>query len=65
MKIVVAFLIFVGILFIVQGYYHNKLEKVKKSKTIIKKVPIADLDGVDFIDYQFRSTPEKIRDTLL
>lgn len=65
MKIVVAFLIFIGVLFIVQGYYQRKLDKVKKSKTIIRRIPINELDGADFLDFQFQSTPEKIRDTLV
>lgn len=65
MKIVIAFLIFIGIIFIVQGYYQRKLDKVKKSKTVIKRVPINELDGADFLDFQFRSTPEKIRDSLV
>ena len=65
MKIVVAFLIFVGIFFIVQGYYQKKLDKVKKTKTIIKKVPMDELEGADFLDYQFKTTPEKIRDMKL
>tara|TARA_Y100000389_G_scaffold128022_2_gene125379 strand:+ start:6807 stop:7001 length:195 start_codon:yes stop_codon:yes gene_type:complete len=64
MKTLIVFLLLVGIIFIVQGYYEDKLKKVKKSKTIIKKIPVnvyeENMNGSEFIDYQFKSLPEKI-----
>ena len=55
----------IGVIFIIQGYYQDKLNKVKKTKTIIKYMPLNvyedKMNGSDFIDYQFKSLPEKIK----
>ena len=64
MKTLIVFLLLSGIIFIIQGYYDDKLKKMKKSKTIIKHIPLNvyenNMNGSEFIDYQFKSLPEKI-----
>lgn len=64
MKTLVVFLLLVGIIFIIQGYYQDKLTKLKKSKIITKHIPVNvyenQMNGSEFIDYQFKSLPEKI-----
>jgi hypothetical protein len=64
MKTLVVFLLLVGIIFIIQGYYQDKLTKLKKSKIITKHIPVNvyenQMNGTEFIDYQFKSLPEKI-----
>jgi hypothetical protein len=64
MKTLVVFLLLVGIIFIIQGYYQDKLTKLQKSKIITKHIPVNvyenQMNGTEFIDYQFKSLPEKI-----
>lgn len=64
MKTLIVFLLLLGIIFIIQGYYDNKLKKVKKSKTIVQYMPLNvyedRMNGSEFIDYQFKSLSEKI-----
>lgn len=64
MKTLIVFLLLVGIIFIIQGYYQDKLNKLEKSKIITKHIPVNvyenRMNGTEFIDYQFKSLPEKI-----
>lgn len=39
MKSIAIFLLFVGTLLIIQGYYKKKFDKCNKAKTIIKYIP--------------------------
>lgn len=39
MKSLALFLLFIGSLLIIQGYYKQKYDKSQKSKTIIKYIP--------------------------
>lgn len=64
MKNVILLLVFIGILVIVQGYYENKINNVKKQQTVVKYVPLhtyeGKMNGAESIDNQFKSSFEKI-----
>lgn len=64
MKTLIVFLFLIGIIFIIQSYYSEKLEKVQKSKTIFKYVPLnvyeGKMNGIELIDNHFKSQFERI-----
>lgn len=64
MKNLILLLLFIGILLIVQGYYENKISKVKSKKIVKKYVPLhiyeGQMNGSESIDNQFKSTFQKI-----
>lgn len=64
MKLVVLFILFLGILVVVQGYYMKQLNDVKGEKTVTKYVPLSvfegRMNGSEMIDYQFKSQFQKI-----
>lgn len=64
MKNLILLLLFIGILLIVQGYYENKISKIKSEKVIKKYVPLhvyeGKMNGSESIDNQFKSAFYKI-----
>ena len=66
MKLLVLTILFIGIILIVQGYYMDKLQKTEDKKVITKYVPLhvyeEQMSGSEMIDYQFKSSFEKITD---
>jgi hypothetical protein len=45
MKAIAIFLLFIGMLLIVKGYYSNKYKKANKEKVVIKYVPRDDYEA--------------------
>jgi hypothetical protein len=66
MKLLVLTILFIGIIVIIQGYYMDKLEKSEDKKVITKYVPLHvyenQMSGTEMIDYQFKTSFEKITD---
>lgn len=68
MKLVVLFILFIGIFVILQGYYIKKINELEKTKIITKYVPISifegRMSGIELIDNQFKSQFEKITSSI-
>jgi hypothetical protein len=64
MKTFVIFVLLLGIIFIMQGYYNKKIETIEKKKVIIKYIPLniyeGNMNGEESIDNHFKSQFEKI-----